>query len=279
MTMADLIINDENFQDYLEPTVNGEAVGRGYVERDLERQPLCSSPGAYSAVDMVVYPRSEWDARIKEKDETKSRLSDIRRMAANGQHMPSLYQGQSNFCWVYSTAGCVMLQRAVMNLPYVRLSPHALGCKIQNYRNQGGWSPLSMEWFVKVGCPSIEFWPERSFSRSNDTAKTWENAKHYQVTEGWWDLSQNIYNRNLTFDQVATLLLSNVPCTLDYNWWGHSVLGLDLVRIEAGSYGIRILNSWSDQWGDKGEAILQGRKAIPDGSVAPRVVDASVLAA
>lgn len=272
----DLIIDDDNYQEHIVSFVNGEEMGTGLVERDYGQQPLGGGPGEYSAVDIPLIPRSEWSARIKEKVERKSRLSDIRRTANNGKPIPALNQGQDPYCWVYSTVGSVIIQRAVMNQPYVRLSPHALGAKIMNFRRQGGWSPLSMEHMVKRGCPSVDFWPERSLDRKYDTEKTWENAGLYQVTDGWWDLGQNIYNRNLTFDQVASLLLSNIPCTLDYNWWGHSVLGLDLVEVEKNSYGVRILNSWSDSWGDLGEGILRGNKAIPDGSVAPRVVDASI---
>lgn len=281
MTMASnlIIIDDDNWKDHVQTTLNGEVMGTGLVERDYERQPLCASPGAYSAIDMPLIPRSEWSARIKEMEETKSRLSDIRRTGNNGKPIPSLNQGRSNYCWIHSVVGTVQIQRAVMGLPYKKLAAFAAGCKIMNFRNEGGWSPLGMEFVVKNGLPEERLWPEGSFSRSNDKPETWENAKLYQVTEGWWDLSQRHYDRNLTFDQVMTLLLTRTPCTLDYNWWGHSVFGLDPVEVERNSFGIRGLNSWGDSYGDMGEFILRGNRAIPDGSVAPRVVDASVLAA
>ena len=67
-----------------------------------------------------------------------------------------------------------------------------------------------------------------------------------------------------------------LPVVVDLNWWGHSICAMDPVEVEPGSFGIRILNSWSDKWGDLGEAVLRGSKAHPDGSVAPRVVTGSV---
>lgn len=50
------------------------------------------------------------------------------------------------------------------------------------------------------------------------------------------------------------------------------MLATRLVRVEAGSYGLRIDNSWTDQWGDRGKATLQGARAIPDGAVATRAI-------
>lgn len=272
--MSQIIIDDDNFTDFLNPVIDGEPVGKGLIERDFAIQPHAYGAGAYDAIDMPLIDESEWEPRIKEMEERKTRLSDIRRTGNNGGLIVNLNQGQSNFCWFHSAAHALMLQRAVMGQPFKKLSAFAGACKIKNFRNQGGWSPLAMEFLVKNGIPEDSYWPEGSWDRRNDNSKTWENAKLYQVTEGWWDLSQNIYTRNLTFKQVMTLLLCRVPVTLDLNWWGHSVCGMDPVLVEKGSYGIRILNSWLN-WGDKGEAVLRGNKAIPDGAVAPRVVDAA----
>lgn len=271
----ELVIDDGNWEQFVEPEVDGHQVHRGLVPRDLVRQPVGSSPMGYDAVDMRLIPRSEWSARIKEMEASKSRLSDIRRTAVAGGPIPALDQNGQGFCWAYSTGMSIMLARAVGNQHYVRLSPHAVACKIKGFRDQGGWAALSMEFACRYGYPGDEYWPQQSMSRQYDNEKTWNNALLHQVTEGWWDLGQKVYDRNLTFDQVMTLLLCRVPVALDYNWWGHSVCGMDPVEVEPGSFGIRILNSWSDKWGNMGEAVLSGSKAVPNGAVAPRVVDAS----
>lgn len=168
-----------------------------------------------------------------------------------------------------------MLLRGVMNQPHVRLSAHAVACKIKSFRDEGGWCGLSAKFQREQGCPSVAFWPEKSMNRSHDRPEVWANAGLHRVSEEWVDLTRDVYDQTLTFDQVATCLLSRIPCALDYNWWAHSVCGMDLVEVESGSFGIRILNSWTDGWEDRGTSVLRGNKAIPDGAVALRVSGAS----
>ena len=93
----------------------------------------------------------------------------------------------------------------------------------------------------------------------------------FKVAESWIDLTRADYDQVMTFDQVASCLLSNIPCAVDFNWWGHSVMACDLVEVSSNSFGIRIRNSWTDSWGDKGFSVLQGSKAIPDNAVGFRV--------
>jgi hypothetical protein len=182
----------------------------------------------------------------------------------------------SGNCWMYSTTMAVMMFRAVANMPYVRLSAHAGACMIKGFRDEGGWCGLSMDWHMSRGNPSVEFWPEKSMSRSYDKPATWENAAQHRVLEGWVDLDAPVYNRELSFDQVMTLLLCRIPVAGDFNFWGHSVCLLDPVEIERGSFGPRGVNSWTDAWGDLGEFVLQGSKAVPDSAVAPRYTGFSI---
>lgn len=250
---------------WFSPVVDGEVKGHGLVPRDYATYPkeMFAPPS-----DLQLIPKSEWSDRIKQKTAEKSWLTDIRTW-------PSLDQNSQGFCWSYSTTGCVMLLRSLSNQPYVRLSAHAVACKIKNFRDEGGWAGLSAKFQKEQGCPSIAFWPEKSMSRGNDKPEAWANAALHKITEDWVDLTRDVYDQNLTFEQVATCLLSNVPCATDFNHWSHSVCSIELVEVEAGSFGLKILNSWTDQWGEKGTGILRGSKAIPDGAVALRVTGAS----
>jgi hypothetical protein len=248
------------------PLVDGEIKGHGLVPRDYAAYPReMFAPPA----DLALIPRSEWSARVKELERTKARLSDLR------GDIPALDQGSEGFCWAYSTTTSIMLLRATNNQSYVRLSAHAVGCVVKNYRNEGGWCGLSAKFQKERGCPSVQFWPEKSMSRSNDKPETWVNAALHKVTEDWVDLTRDVYDQNLTFDQVATCLLSGIPVAADYNHWSHSICLMDLVEVEAGSWGVVLLNSWSNAWGTNGTGILRGQKAIPDGAVAMRVTGAS----
>jgi hypothetical protein len=170
---------------------------------------------------------------------------------------------------------------------------------IKRYRDEGGWGAQGLDWIMEKGLPTSEFWPQKSVNPANDNAATWADALNYRVTEGWIDLAQAQYDRNLTFDQVITCLLLDIPVIGDFNWWGHSVCLLDVVdgnqqretvKGDSGKrqttkqfedfwglntlttgFSVRIWNSWGDSWSDKGMGVLTGNKAIPDGATAPRV--------
>lgn len=258
-----MIINDTTPDEVLYP----RGMARGQEPRDWTATPL-------RAVVFPVIPRSEWSARIKERKELKSRLVDIRRRGNGGQPIPALNQNPQGYCWAYSTVGCVQMVRAANNLPYVPLSAHSVACKIKNFRDEGAWGALSMDYIIEHGVVPQSLWPQASMSRSYDTATAWAEAKKYRIVEGWQDVAAPVWNRDLSVDQVATLLLTGTPVAADFNWWGHSVLLLDWDEVEPGSFGPIGLNSWGNEWGDLGEFKLQGSRAVPDNAVAPRVVAA-----
>lgn len=269
-TLTDPRVKDQVFC----PVVNGEVKGHGLVPRDYKIHPreMFDHPR-----DLKLIPRSEWSDRLRDQIAKKARLSDIRDAGSGGQSIPSLDQNGQGFCWAYSTTSAVMLLRAAANQPYVRLSAHAVACKIKGFRDEGGWCGLSAKFHREQGCPSVALWPEKSMSRQNDRPETWANASLHKVSEEWVDLTQSVYDQNLTFDAVVTCLLCGIPVAVDFNHWSHSVCGTDAVEVESGSFGLNIWNSWSDGWGSRGMGVLRGSKAIPDGAVALRVTGASPI--
>lgn len=261
------IIDDDfdhqNDNDFLFPKDHG----RGYVERDYEQYPetMFQSPS-----EMFVIPESEWDARIEQKDAEQSWLSDIRTIGNFGKVIPTIDQGPNGYCWGHSVTQAQILVRASMNLPYVPLSAYAVCSIIKKGKNEGGWCGLAHEFMRDVGIPSTVFWPQLSRDLRLDTPAMRANAALHKVTEDWVDLMRRVWDKQLSFKQVVSCLLSNIPVALDFNWWAHSVAGLRVVKIERGSYGIEIWNSWGDRWGTAGTGILRGSKAIPNGAVALR---------
>ena len=253
-----------------------KGVGRGLIQRDYSKYPRGYYASAM-AIDFPITSMIEWPDRIKENEATKSNLSDIRNKGNNGQPIPSLDQNGQGYCWSYSTCACIQLLRSIANAPYVPLSAHSVACVIKNFRDEGGWGALSLDFAMIRGYQPQLLWPAKSMNRQYDTAANWEVAKQYRVAEGWIDLAAAVYDRDLSNLQVGTLLLAGIPVVCDYNWWGHSVCGMDLVDVypnraatDYSRYGIRILNSWTDGWGDNGTSVLKDSKAWPDGSVAPR---------
>lgn len=238
---------------------------RGLVPRDYNVHPVdMFAPPS----EIPLIPRSEWSDRIKEMERTKSRISDI----LLHRKIPCTDQNGHGYCWAYSTGGCVIALRALQNQPYIPLNPHSVAAIIKNGRDEGGWCGLSAEFLTKHGIAPEANWPKNSRDvRRYDTPETRNIMAKFKVTEDWVDLTRSVYDRNLTFDQVMSCLLMRIPCALDFNWWGHSVMGCDPVELD-GEFCIRIRNSWTESWGDKGFGVLRGGKQIPNGAVALRVV-------
>jgi hypothetical protein len=271
---SDFIIDDRTDNGLIYcPVIDGQVKAHGLIPRSLSHYPpqMFAPPS-----DMQVIPRSEWDARINEQEERQSSLEHIRMTGDAGKPIPSLDQDGKGYCWAHSTTSATILVRAANNLPYVRLSAFAIACKIKGFQDQGGWCGESAKFLRETGCPSVALWPEKSMDRSNDRPEVWANAAKHKVTEDWVDLAQPTYSANLTVDQLATCLLLNIPCAVDYDEWGHSICALRWMRVEAGVYAPKIWNSWTDQWGDHGMGIINKRWTV-DSAVALRATSASII--
>lgn len=269
---------------------------KGLIPRDLVTHPV-----GYSAVippsTLVPYSYDDMVKMIADQEAAKSRNSDILRRGDAGKTIPSLDQNGQGYCWAYGTTGALQGARARMNLPYKKLSGHAIGCKIKGFRDEGGWGALSMEYVIANGEPDCDHWKEKSMSRANDTPETWANAKLYMPDVVVADLASPVYNRDLSFGQNCRVLLDGGFTIDDYDWQSHCTFGCDVVngasqrtvsRDDSGKLlslagfelmwgmndpvtkglGRRPRNSWTDNYGDIGFYVLTGSKAVPSNSVA-----------
>jgi hypothetical protein len=284
----DFIINESDRPDGMRGTATDNALpppgmSKGYEERDLSKFPVGSLEGAVGSTEfnkeVPLIPWEEFPARIEEQEKKKTRLSDIRMTGDKGNPIPSLDQNGQGYCWTYSTAHGITLKRAAMGLPYIRLSGHSLACKLKNFRDEGGWCGLSTSKATQIGYVPASLWPEKSMNRKYDTAENWEVAKNFCITEGFLDMQQQVWDMSLTFQQIASCILSGIPCPVDFAWWSHSILGMDLVYVtdkfpvnDIRCYGLRIWNSWRDAWGFMGTGVILGKKAVPMGATAIRNV-------
>lgn len=281
---GDYIIDDLNFEVTSRPVDrDGIQFGKGLIERDYEAHPVGSYEGSVTFGDLNdELPLIPWEAMpdlIADKVRNKTQLSDIRNIANNGDPIPSLDQNGQGYCWFYSVTSAVMLLRAVAGLPYVRLSGHSGAWVIKGGRDQGGWGAQALDFNMKRGCMPVTLWPEKSMNGARyNTEANWAEAKKYLVTEGFIDLDEPVYSRDLSRQQRFTCLLCNIPVIGDRSWWGHSTCDMDLVDADPSlpatnplRYGVRTWNSWRDSWGQNGTGVITGRKVDAAG-VAPRAV-------
>ena len=247
----------------------------GCVPRDFSEDPpplMGEAPGSLAGIDP-----SEWDARYDEQQTNESSLEHL--FLRGGQPaFVNLDQNGNGYCWAYSTGQALMLSRLRDNLPLVRLNPHATAAIIKGGRDEGGWCGLSAKWarengYAVEGTGAGE-WPLHSRDLRRDTPALRAAMALHKSTEDWYDLGRREYDQKLTSRQLAACGFNNIPAPSDFNWWSHSVCQVRWVRIEAGSWGPLILNSWLG-WGRSGLAVLRGSQATADNAVGIRTTTPS----
>lgn len=239
---------------------------RGAVPRDYSVTPA----ETFAPPDRIkLIPRSEWEARWQEQEDQKSSLEHLFLDAG----WDCFDQNGQGYCWAYSVGHTIMLNRVRDHQPYVRLNPHGVASIIRGGEDVGGWCGMSAKFAREVGYPEEGTapgqWPFHEWRNPGryDTPLMRQVAGRYRITQDFVDLTRDVWDNDLTFDQVATCLFNNNPCAVDFNWWSHSVCAVRIVRIEPGSFGLLILNSWSPGWGRRGLAVLRDRSMVPDGAV------------
>lgn len=226
------------------------------------------SPAEYGSLadpfpSELLIPRSEWQDRIKEQEERKTRLSDF----VDLRNIPCKNQSSTNYCWINAPVHALEIVRARQNQEYVPLSPASAGAQIKGFRNVGGWGKEGLEWIVKNGVVPSSMWPDNAIDRRYLTQEAKQVAMDYRVTE-WWLLQP----RNL--DQHISLLLRGIPAPVGLLWWRHEVTDYEAVWVD-GQIGVRFRNSWGMGWGTRGYGIRTGSKLLADDIVAPRVAIAA----
>lgn len=204
----------------------------------------------------MLIPRSEWQARIEERQERKTRSRDLIDQAG----LPCLDQNGTSFCWINAPVYCLQSQRVRQNQELVLLSPASAGAPIKNFRNVGGWGLEGLQWLSEKGCCPVSVWPANAIQRSYYTEANKTLALNYRVLE-WWELRP----RNL--DEQVSCLLHGIEYASGRNRWSHETTDVDALWLD-GAIAILGRNSWGMGWGDKGYFIMQGNQMMSDDSVA-----------
>jgi hypothetical protein len=215
-------------------------------------------PGDFEYGDLALpFPKelllswAEIEERIKEMEETKSRISDLIYSAK----LPHKDQSSTNFCWINAPTHDLEISRLQQNQKPVILSPASGGAIIKNFRNVGGWGKEALDFIRLRGLNDVQDWPANAIDRKYATAENAEKALNYRVLEWMECVPRNS-------QQMLSLLCRRCPGAGGYNWWGHEITVCDPMWID-GEPAIRIRNSWKN-WGEFGFGILRGSKMLAD---------------
>lgn len=238
------VIDDANNQDLLNLDGADPEHGRGRVPRDYDEHPFGSLPFAKPVASKPI-PRAEWKDRIKDLIGRKTVLSDM----AKRLGVKTKNQGSTNFCWAFAPTLCIEIARVLAGEKYVELSPAAVACPINNYRNVGNWAHKAIAYYANQGGVPVSMWPERAIDPKYDNANTRAIRERHRVRD-WLDLPRN------NFDYLMSELLRLRAVAIGLDAWGHEVTACDPVTLKDGRFGVRIWNSWADSWGQQGMSIL-----------------------
>jgi hypothetical protein len=241
------------------------AVSTGLVDRDFSIDPveMRDSPDG-----MKLYARSEWDAVYDEQVKNESSLLHL---FLRGDKPAFQFLDQDGFpdCWYHGPAHAYMLACMRDGEPIPRINGVA-GATLCG-RTNGGWSGLAMKDMRDNGAPIMGSgegeWPMHTRNKKYNTAEFKANRQKHKVLEDWYDLGKEVYDQELSKDQLFFCSANNNPGSIDFNRYAHAMGFVCVVRIESGSWGPVVLNSW-EQFGFHGLAVL--REIWPDGAVALR---------
>lgn len=250
---TEIVIHDGNYQDFIDPTVNGEVKACASLER---REKFGALPFA-SPTAATRMSESEIKEKARYLKENKSRISDLIR----GMGVKPLDQNGTNFCWANGPVNTVRITRLVNNQPYEDLSPASVACPINGFRNDGGWGTEAMKFITGSGVVPTRLWPNNAIDRKYFTSEAKAEALKYKVIE-WDDLPPR------DFLMMCTYLVNGIPVTIGLNWWRHQVTAVD---VEPDDLSVRVYNSWGD-WSDEGFGLLTRSKATPDDACAARTI-------
>ena len=211
------------------------------------------------------------DSDILEWDQIPDAIADQERVNAGlyqiwkDSQIGCLNQNPLLYCWGFSSVEALMMEREVMGLPFVRLSPSSVAAPVVGFVNKGWYIERALEQMISVGAATEEYVPQTTFSREDFKTGWKESASCNKVTK-WHDVGRDARRQ-------ITILLRCKPLVCVHDWWEHAIMHLR-VRDAGTKYRVDDINryprdflqSWGPGQGDGGICTLQGQRSIADAS-------------
>jgi hypothetical protein len=250
-----LIIDDSNAAQFVEKW-RDEGRAFGAVPRDYKVAPFGSASRPSVDLSMgAILQRSQFADAIKRADENKTTPDDWRK----AMEVPIQNQTDWSLCWFFGTCAAVEVTYAMTGHKCPNLNPFPTAYRIKGGRNQGGWAEQALQGIEKWGIPQHSVWQGNKADMSLwDKPEVIASANRHKVTASL-ELPQNNFAAlvtSLTHPKFAR------PVTMGLNWWGHLVCAVRAVALPGGGFGILIVNSWGDGWGQNGCGVLVESKSI-----------------
>ena len=212
-----------------------------------------------SGAPVQAIPYERWPELIRQQNEDESSLYHVWQRSRIGV----LNQGQSSYCWAFSSVAGMMLQREVEGRPFRRLSPSSVAAPIVGYTDRGYYIESALEGMRTQGVASDEFVPMLT-TNSRDFKGGWrDDAVTNKIS-----MARSIPRDHQT---QGSMLLLGYPLVAALNWWGHAILFLAVLdrypsrpATDITRYGVLFLNSWGTGWGQGGLGVVEYSQQIAD---------------
>lgn len=239
------------------PPVNPAGHGTGYENRDYAAKPKGK---AYSG---KIYTKAELLERIREKNANKSWMRD--KCDAVGSRVKN--QSNSSYCWIHAPVRLMEIANVVAGNAQLTLSAFYAGALIKGGRNQGGSGVYGVEWLIEHGTCREDLHPPMDFSTRNSQEAIANAAKHKVVEAEEFDPDDLMAIYSAVADDIAVTV--GIPV------WGHEI-AITFLADENGSIFPGIDNSWGEDYGTNGRAVLHGRYTDFDEAMAVRAITPSI---
>lgn len=206
------IVTETNWRDFVKPLAGDGVSESGLIIRDYDQVPVGSQGRVGRMPANMLIPRVEWAERIEEQERKGLRLID--RCESTG--LFRLNQSPSWYCWTYAAVIAAMARLVQQNETPRLLTPESVAGPIMNYRKQGGWCSLALDYMMEHGIADANAWPWQSHSQANKRQyfePSRDNAAQTKVLEAW-DIQ--------TFEEKMSCLIRGIPLGSCYNREGHA---------------------------------------------------------